>query len=235
LRDDVWRAVIQAIEAAIPEYDPVNERVSLGRAQKTRDYAAEHLELSNEMRILDAGIGPGTMSKVLLEKADGVTVVGLDASVALLDAARERLTRTYGSRVDFVRAVFEAVPFRDGAFQRIISSYAFRDARDRAKAIDDFCRVSGVGGVFGIVDLGKPENGFKRSCIEIYVRYMMPLIAALSKSRAIAGNPWRMIYPTYQALGSNRELVQALRTRFSRVQIKEFMLGGVIFVTATKS
>jgi len=231
----VWRAVIRAIEAAIPEYDPVNEKVSLGRAQKTRDYAAERLGLTGEMLILDAGIGPGTMSKVLLEKAGGVTVVGLDASATLLKAARERLVGSYGARVDFVRGVFEAVPLRDGAFQRIISSYAFRDARDRAKAIDEFSRVSGGDGVFGIVDLGKPDNGLKRFCIEVYVRYMMPLIAGLSKSRAIAGNPWRMIYPTYQALGSNQELVQALRMRFSKVQIREFMLGGVIFITASKN
>ena len=30
LRNDVWKSVIQAIEKAIPEYDLVNERVSLG-------------------------------------------------------------------------------------------------------------------------------------------------------------------------------------------------------------
>lgn len=235
LKDDVWRAVIKAIETAIPEYDPVNEKVSLGRAQKTREYAADRLRLNGEMRILDAGIGPGTMSNVLLKRGSQISVVGLDASVALLKAARERLVVTYGPRVDFVRGVFEAVPLRDGAFQRIISSYAFRDARDRGRAIDEFYRVSGPDGVFGIVDLGKPDNSLKRFCIELYVRYLMPLIAKLSKSRAIVGNPWRMIYPTYKALGNNQDLVTALRVHFGEVQIHEFMLGGVIFVTAAKS
>ena len=234
LENDVWRAVIRAIEAAVPEYDPVNEKVSLGRAQKTRNYAADQLQLGNEMLTLDAGIGPGTMAEVLLRRTGGLRLVGLDASISLLKAARKRLVETYGNRVHFVRGAFEALPFREASFRRIVSSYAFRDARDRAAAIDEFSRVSADDGIFGIVDLGKPNSLLKRSLIEIYVRYLMPLIAKRSMSGTIRGNPWRMIYPTYQALGSNRELVEALSKRFTEVRIKEFVLGGVIFISASK-
>jgi demethylmenaquinone methyltransferase/2-methoxy-6-polyprenyl-1,4-benzoquinol methylase len=235
LTDDVWKRVIQAIETAIPEYDPVNQKVSLGRAQKARQYAAEQLRLDGEMLILDAGIGPGTMAEIALRKADRVTVVGLDASATLLNAARERLAREFSSRTFLVRGVFEAVPFRDEVFRRIVSSYAFRDARDRGTAIEELARVSDDDGVFGIVDLGKPNSRLKRLFIDLYVKYLMPLIAKLSMSNAIVGNPWRMIYPTYQALGSNRELVEALKMKFRDVRISEFMLGGVIFVSASKS
>lgn len=234
LKSDVWQAVIQAIETAIPEYDPVNEAVSLGRAHRTRNFAADQLQLRDGMIVLDAGIGPGTMTEVILGKADGLTVVGLDASITLLKAARKRLGQAYGSRVHFVRGAFEALPFRDSSFQRIVSSYAFRDARDRTTAIEEFYRVSAAVGIFGIVDLGKPDNLLKRWIIGIYVRYLMPLIAKLSMSGAITGNPWRMIYPTYRALGTNRELVQALRKQFSEVRIKEFALGGVVFLSASK-
>ena len=235
LTDDVWRAVIQAIEAAMPEYDPVNQKVSLGRAQKAREYAAEQLQLGGEMLILDAGIGPGTMAEVVLRKADGVRVVGLDVSATLLNAARERLELGFGSRVHFVRGVFEALPLRNGIFQRITSAYAFRDARDRATAIEELARASAGEGVFGIVDLGKPNSRVKRIFIDLYVKYLMPVIAKLSMSNAIVGNPWRMIYPTYQALGNNEELVEALRIKFRDVRIKEFLLGGVIFVSASKT
>lgn len=234
LKNEVWRSVIRAIEAAIPDYDPVNEKVSFGRAQKTRAYAAEQLKLGDEMLLLDAGIGPGTMTELLLERTNGLTVVGLDASVRLLDSARERLDLAYGSRLSLVRGAFEALPFRHKSFQRIISSYAFRDARDRTTAIDEFHSVTTDDGMFGIVDLGKPDNSLRRFLIWIYVRYLMPLIAQFSMSKVTTGNPWRMIYPTYQALGTNRELVQALSRRFQNVVMREFALGGVVFVSASK-
>jgi len=234
LSSEVWQSVIRAIEKAVPEYDFVNEKVSLGRAQKTRDYAAQQLKLESGMLILDAGIGPGTMSQTILAETTDLTMVGLDASTKLLSAARERLGFSWGDRLHLVCGVFEALPFGDKSFPRIISAYAFRDARNRSIAIDEFYRASSENGIFAIVDLGKPRNRLKRSLISIYVQYVMPAIAKLSMSGSIDGNPWQMIFPTYQALGSNDELVKALGRRFSNVTITESALGGMIVIFANK-
>jgi len=235
LRNDVWQSVIQAIEKAIPEYDFVNQRVSLGLAQETRNYAVKHLELTEEMTILDAGIGPGTMSQTILQGTPDLTIVGLDASTRLLDAAREKLKTNHSDHLHLVRGVFEALPFRERTFSRIVSAYAFRDARNRSVAISEFHRVSSENSVFAIVDLGKPENRVKRALISLYVRCVMPFIARLVMSASIDGNPWQMIFPTYQALGSNRELVEALNTLFNDVILKEFALGGAIVLLARKT
>ena len=212
----------------------VNERVSLGLAQKTRNYAASHLKLENGMLVLDGGIGPGTMSATILRENKSLTVVGLDASTVLLRAARERL-QLHSDHVYFVQGTFEALPFREGCFHRIVSAYAFRDARSRAGAIGEFHRVSAVKGIFAIVDLGKPENRIKRALISIHVRYLVPFISRLSKSSAIEGNPWRAIFPTYQVLGNNKELVTNLRSCFDSVEITEFALGGLIAIFATRN
>lgn len=212
----------------------MNEKVSLGRAQKVRDRAVYDLKLEKGMLILDAGIGPGTMSQTVMKEAD-VTIVGLDASADLLRAAKERLGRSHTGHLHLVRGVFEALPFREMCFSRIVSAFAFRDARDREIAIDEFYRTSEQNGYFEIVDLGKPENRIKRAFISIYVHYLTPLIARLTMSDTINGNPWRMIYPTYRALGRNRVLVNSLRKRFTDVKITEFALGGMIVVLAEKS
>jgi demethylmenaquinone methyltransferase/2-methoxy-6-polyprenyl-1,4-benzoquinol methylase len=235
LRSELWQSVIRAIEEAIPEYDSVNQRVSLGRAQQARDYAARHLELQDEMMVLDAGIGPGTMSQSMLQQAKDLTIVGLDASTKLLNAARERLGTTCSDHLHLIRGVFEAMPFREKSFSRIVSAYAFRDARNRSVAIDEFHRVGSDDGIFAIVDLGKPENHVKAALISVYVRSMIPAIARLSMSGSIEGNPWRMLFPTYQALGNNRELVQSLGKRFNKVILREFMLGGAIVIFARKT
>jgi demethylmenaquinone methyltransferase/2-methoxy-6-polyprenyl-1,4-benzoquinol methylase len=235
LKEDVWRSVVQAIEAAIPEYDSVNERVSFGHAQKARVYGASLMSLKGGMLALDAGIGPGSMSEALLRVSADITIVGLDASGKLLESARQRLNPCYITQVHFVRGVFEALPFREKCFHRIVSAYAFRDARDRNVAIHEFYRVTSQDGMFTIVDLGKPDNLLKRGFVTAYIRFLMPLIASFAKSGEIRGNPWRMIIPTYQTLGSNQELVQALKECFTDVKIAQFLLGGVIVVSAMNS
>jgi len=210
----------------------VNEKISLGRALKARKHLADELKLKQGMSILDAGIGFGTMTEILLSRSPSLTVVGLDASTRLLHAASERLNRSYRNRIQLVRGTFEALPFKNGCLDRIVSAYAFRDSRNRAAAIDEFHRVSASQGLFGIVDLGEPHNFLKRFIITIYVRHFMPVIAWLSMSDSISGNPWRMIFPTYKALGSNSDLVTSLRSRFPQASIEENALGGLITILA---
>jgi ubiquinone/menaquinone biosynthesis C-methylase UbiE len=200
-----------------------------------RDFAVHELKLESGMLILDAGIGPGTMSETVMKEAADVTVVGLDASADLLRAAKKRLGPSNSDRLHLVRGVFEALPFRETCFSRIVSAFAFRDARDREIAIDEFYRTGAQKGYFEIVDIGKPDNRLVRACISIYVRYLTPLVARLAMSGAISGNPWRMIFPTYQALASNRVIVDSLSRRFTNVKITEFALGGMITVLAKKA
>jgi len=234
LKIELWQAVVRAIEAAFPEYDDVNEKISFGRAQQARIRLAGHLDLKEGMFVLDAGIGPGTMSEVLLLKSADITIIGLDASTKLLSAAGKRLLEPFCNRVHLVRGIFEALPFKDQCFQRIVSAYALRDAQDRNSAIDEFHRVSSNEGIFGMVDLGKPGNPLKRILISFYVHYIVPTIARFSMSGGIVGNPWRMIFPTYQALESNNELLAFLKNRFDHVETTEMSLGGVIIAIAHK-
>ncbi len=225
--------MIHAIEVAIPEYDRVNDKVSLGRAMKAREYGADKLQLEEGMTVLDAGIGPGTMSEVMLSRSSGLNIIGLDASIELLHAAQDRF-KSRDVEINLVRATFEAVPVKDGTINRIVSAYAFRDSRNLDSAIDEFHRILALGGSFGIVDLGKSDNAFKRSFITFYIRFLMPLIAHFSKSDRIRGNPWRMIFPTYQVLPTNGELRHSLLRKFAEVQIWEFLLDGVVVVFAQR-
>ena len=54
-------------------------------------------------RVLDAGCGSGRVTEPLLERAEGVSVVALDGSPAMIEEARRRLGR-FGGRVEYVVA-----------------------------------------------------------------------------------------------------------------------------------
>lgn len=63
----------------------------------------ERLPLRGDETVVDEGCGAGRLTEVLLDRLPRGRVVALDASEAMLETARARLTR-FGERVSFVRA-----------------------------------------------------------------------------------------------------------------------------------
>lgn len=230
LSPETSKKVVEAIEESIPLYDKVNALISVGRAQTARKFAIEKLQLAEGRVVLDAGIGPGTSSKLIVEYIRPELLVGFDASSRQLRTAKSNLVAVEPTSLQLVRGSFEFLPFRDHAFDAIITCYALRDSIDIPKAIEEYHRICAEAGVFADVDLGKPDNVLKRLGSVFYIRYLMPLIAKLAIIGKIEGNPWRMIVPTYKALPTNNCLLSQMRSKFLRVEFREFLMGGIIVV-----
>jgi demethylmenaquinone methyltransferase/2-methoxy-6-polyprenyl-1,4-benzoquinol methylase len=178
--------------------------------------------------VLDAGIGPGTTSRLIVESIKPDLLVGFDASAKQLKTAKSNLGRVEPTSLQLVRGSFEFLPFRDGVFDAIITCYALRDSLDIFKAIGEYGRTCAKSGAFADVDLGKPDNILKRAGSTLYIRYLMPLIAKGVIIGKVKGNPWRMIVPTYKPLPTNNSLLSQVRSEFLNVEFKEFLMGGII-------
>jgi trans-aconitate 2-methyltransferase len=63
----------------------------------------DRLPLRGDERVLDAGCGSGRVTEMLAERLPRGTVVALDGSASMVEAARERLAR-FGDRVEYVVA-----------------------------------------------------------------------------------------------------------------------------------
>lgn len=231
---DIWVRVISAIEDSIPLYDHVNNLVSFRRADRARCYALEKMELKDGMSILDSGIGPGNLSKLVTSMIQPKLLIGLDASTKLLKVARRNLADSNAREVQPVRGTFEHLPFQDSIFNRVLTSYALRDALDSSRAIAEYHRICNTDGALAIVDIGKPDNRLKRLGAHLYIRFLMPLIAKATIRRRIKGNPWQAIILTYKALPTNRTLVEVVKEKFPTVELREFLMGGIVVVTAKK-
>ena len=234
LSRETWEKVIEAIEDSIPLYDRVNNLISFGKAQIARIYAIENLDLHDGAVVLDGGIGPGTTSRLILAKVKPSMLIGLDGSTKQLEAARVNLAE-YSDLLQFVRASFEYLPFRENVFDGIITCYALRDSLDLPKSISEYARVCGPRGAFADVDIGKSDNEFKRMMGVLYGRYLMPLLAKMVIWHQMRGNPWKMIRPTFDTLPRNSLLLGMMKQQFSSVRAKEFLNGGVIVIIAHKS
>ena len=95
--------------------------------------------------VVDAGCGSGRVTEALLDARPDVTVVGLDASASMLEAAHERLAR-FGSRV-VLREVDLAGPWSLGSpVDAVLSSSTFHWVLDHDELFGEVFRALRPGG-----------------------------------------------------------------------------------------
>lgn len=97
------------------------------------------LDVLPHHRILEVGVGAGN---VLDQVPTGVRF-GLDLSASILRDARLRLA----SRATLLRGDAATLPFRDGAFDRVLSSEVLEHLPDPAAAVAEIARVTRPGGL----------------------------------------------------------------------------------------
>lgn len=120
-------------------------------------------------RVLDVASGTGASACWLAEER-GAIAVGVDASPAMVGRAREKAAaRGVAAAVSFARADAHRLPFRDGAFDAVISECTLSLLR-KEEALAEMARVARPGGRVGFHELcwreGTPE-GPKARLVEL--------------------------------------------------------------------
>ncbi|HEX6015779.1 MAG TPA: class I SAM-dependent methyltransferase [Geminicoccaceae bacterium] len=92
---------------------------------------------------LEVGCGTGAMTETIAESCAPGRLVGVDTSAGFLDFARQRLGP---DRAEFRQADAQALPFADGAFDRVVSGLVLNFVPDQARAAAEMARVAKPGG-----------------------------------------------------------------------------------------
>lgn len=103
-------------------------------------------------RVLDVGCGTG---RNLALFGNGVRAIGLDPCSQSLRKARRR-----APGVPLVRARAEALPFRDGAFDAVVSGLVFCSVSDVPRALAEVRRVLRPGGVLRMLEHVRSKRPF---------------------------------------------------------------------------
>jgi SAM-dependent methyltransferase len=111
------------------------------------EYEEQILPLAREclvgaQRVLDVGTGEGQIARLVAH--DGAPlVVGVDPTIAQLQAARER-----GGAVHYARANADGLPFADETFDAVVVCLVFEHIANHEPAIAELARVLEPGGRF---------------------------------------------------------------------------------------
>jgi phosphatidylethanolamine/phosphatidyl-N-methylethanolamine N-methyltransferase len=148
--------VAKAYARWAPVYDKVFGRV-FDRGRKESIAAAERIG----GRILDVGIGTGIS---LNDYARTNRIVGVDYSEAMLRKAHERVRDQNLTHVDAL-AVMDAqrLGFADAYFDAVVAQYVITTVPDPEKTLDEFARVTRVGGEIILVNHLGAEAGLRRA------------------------------------------------------------------------
>jgi ubiquinone/menaquinone biosynthesis C-methylase UbiE len=99
-------------------------------------------------RVLDVGCGSGLLLDRLTREGSGGIAVGLDASPEMLARASGRL----GRRAALCAGDVHELPFRDAAFDTVVSSSSLHHWADAARALAEIARVTRSGGRLVLTD-----------------------------------------------------------------------------------
>jgi ubiquinone/menaquinone biosynthesis C-methylase UbiE len=119
--------------------------------------------------VLDVAAGTGNTAIRAAEA--GAQVVASDLTPANFDAGR-REARARGVELEWVEADAEALPFADGEFDVVTSSFGAIFAPDHQAVADEMLRVCRPGGTIGMLNF-TPEGLFT-DFLEVFAPYVPP-------------------------------------------------------------
>ncbi|MFP4004939.1 MAG: class I SAM-dependent methyltransferase [Alphaproteobacteria bacterium] len=148
------------------------------------------LDLLGDVRgrtVLDVGCGDGDLAIELWRR--GAKVTGIDASVRMIEAARERAAR-HGAEIAFDMGTAQSLPFAPESFDRVVTITLLCFVEDGTSVLREMARVLRPRGRLIIGELGKRS-----------------MWAALRRMRGRRGHPvWRQA--RFRTAGELRHLAE---------------------------
>jgi ubiquinone/menaquinone biosynthesis C-methylase UbiE len=129
----------------------------------------EALDLRSGQRVLDVAAGNGNVSLAAARR--WCDVVSTDYVPALLERGRERAAAER-LEIEFLEADAEALPFPDGAFDAVVSTFGVMFTPDQGRAAAEMVRVCKCGGKIGLANW-TPE-GFIGQLFKTIGRHVPP-------------------------------------------------------------
>lgn len=150
---------------------------------------------------LDVGMGPGRLVAALA--AAGWTVSGLDASPAMVQAARARVPV---ARERLVVGELERLPFGDDAFDAVVATGVLEYASDVERAVGELTRVLRPGGVavVSVANASSPASLWLTRCYYPAVRLAKGIVPAARPAPRPVPPPSRRSFEAALAAGGFR-------------------------------
>jgi len=160
-----------------PRYDFLNHLLSLGVDISWRRRTVRMVPPQGDAPILDLCTGTGDLALAYHRAADGrAQVVGADFCHPMLVLGRAKAAQARATRLAFVEADAQRLPFGDNAFQVVSVAFGLRNVTDTRQGMREMIRVCRPGGRIAILEFSVPRVQLVRSVYGLYFRHVLPRI-----------------------------------------------------------
>lgn len=200
--------VAAVFNSVATKYDLMNDLMSLGIHRWWKRYTIMQSGVRAGHTVLDLAGGTGDLTKqfVKLVGSTGEVILS-DINDQMLEMGRSRLLDEGITRVNYVQANAECLPFPDNYFDCITIAFGLRNVTFKDKALSSMLRVLKPGGKVLILEFSKPMLPLLQKIYDSYSFSLLPKLGSL-----IAGDA-----ESYQYL------VESIRMHPDQEQLKQLM------------
>lgn len=151
-----------------PNYDKLNNIISLGTQKSWRKKLLAGLEFKPGIKALDVCCGTGDLAIAMAQRLPQGRVTGVDFNSAMLAIAKEKakeipnLILIDGDAMD--------LPLTDESFDIVTIGFGLRNVPDADKALSEIYRVLKPGGQLGVLEMSQPTNSLVRAGWKAYFK-----------------------------------------------------------------
>lgn len=172
-----------------PRYDLLNHLLSMNVDRYWRRRTVKLVSPQGAAPILDVCTGTGDLALAYDRAAKGqVRITGADFTPEMLEIARQKAEQNAcQSRMDWVEADTQALPFDDDQFQIVCVAFGLRNVQDTNQGLREMTRVCRPGGRVAVLEFTTPRRQPLRGFYGWYFRNVLPRIGqAVARNNSAA-------------------------------------------------
>ena len=146
--------------------------------------------------------------------------MALDFSAGMIEEGRRR-----HPKIEFVEADAEKLPFGDDEFDAVTISFGLRNVEHPKAALAEMYRVLKPGGRLVVCEFSKPPRALFRTGYAAYMRFVMPVVAAVASSNKDAYGYLRESIQEWPDQGTLTQWIRGVG--FTRVAYRNLTAGVV--------
>lgn len=215
------RQVNELFSRVAPNYDLLNNVISLGTQKLWRKELFKQLQINPRANALDVCCGTGDLAIDLAKHIPEGRITGLDFNQKMLDLAFEK-TKQIGN-LFLIKGDAMALPFDDNHFDIVTIGFGLRNVPDADKALSEIYRVLKPGGQFVSLEMSQPTNPVIKLGWKAYFE-AFPVMASLAGGHF---KDYQYLKKTSQQFVSAHQLARMMKAAgFKEVHYQKLNLGA---------